>query len=67
MYVRIKPKAKPGVPMVRLGSVVVLNSGGPRMTVAEVSEDGKRVLCRWQDGGATSGASFPVECVRKVD
>ena len=32
-----------------LGDVVILNSGGPRMTVVEVSEGGGAISCTWMN------------------
>lgn len=44
---------------------VVLNSGGPVMTVTET--DANAVVCEWWDGDKRYGQSFPRATVRKID
>lgn len=44
-----------------LGTIVVLNSGGPRMTIVETKED--QVRCEWQDEGKTQSRWFLLECI----
>ena len=39
------------------GDVVVLKSGGPTMTVANVRQDGK-VVCEWFDDNKPQGRAF---------
>ncbi|WP_137044806.1 YodC family protein [Pseudolabrys sp. FHR47] len=51
----------------KVGDVVQLNSGGPRMTVLGngVNENGKPVVgCSWFDGVSHCHAVFPEESVR---
>lgn len=56
----------------KLGDVVMLNSGGPRMTVTETPDsDDDEVYCLWfckSDEGdyMTGDASFPPECLAYV-
>lgn len=49
-------------------SVVMLNSGGPTMTVTAVSEDGDSVECLWfgYDQEIYS-KDFPIEALTTVD
>lgn len=49
---------------VKIGDVVVLNSGGPKMTVVKSHEDGT-FLCVWMIGGtAQNHGWFPPEALR---
>ncbi|PHV13791.1 hypothetical protein CSQ90_26540 [Janthinobacterium sp. BJB303] len=49
------------------GTQVVLNSGGPVMTVIGMTYDGKAVACAWHVDGLAMGDSFPMECLRRCD
>ena len=51
--------------MARQGDIVVLKSGGPRMTVTSRGADDKGfVFCRWFDeGGQLQGNKFPIEAL----
>lgn len=49
------------------GEVVVLNSGGPHMTVIDVIDDTDEVIVAFADGeGSVELLGFPSACVRKV-
>ncbi len=47
------------------GDFVVLNSGGPLMSI-EGELEGGLVLCRWNDGGETRQATFRPECLSRL-
>ena len=49
------------------GTQVVLNSGGPVMTVIGMTYDGKAVACAWHVDGLAMGDSFPMECLLRCD
>ncbi len=47
----------------KLGDVVQLNSGGPKMTVSHVDE--RQAVCRFFDGqGELDNSTFPIECLK---
>jgi uncharacterized protein YodC (DUF2158 family) len=48
----------------QIGDVVVLKSGGPAMTVADLTEDGG-VICIWFDGKEQRRAVFPAATLEK--
>lgn len=49
---------------IEVGSVVQLKSGGPSMTVADISNLAS-VRCSWFDGGHTvQGAYFPINALK---
>lgn len=41
------------------GDVVVLKSGGPRMTIEEINDDA--ALCQWFDGTKAQRERFPLK------
>ncbi len=45
---------------VKVGDAVVLNSGGPSMTVTEVYDNGINCECVWFDEGQLHTTVFPV-------
>jgi uncharacterized protein YodC (DUF2158 family) len=47
------------------GDVVRLNSGGPDMTVLEVSGD--TAVCKWHDGNEFTSATFRIVCLTPVE
>jgi uncharacterized protein YodC (DUF2158 family) len=47
------------------GDVVVLNSGGPNMTVKWV--EGTECYCEWFDGKKVVGSNFDLPQLRKAD
>jgi uncharacterized protein YodC (DUF2158 family) len=47
----------------RLGSIVVLKSGGPDMTVASIGEDG--VICVWFEGKRCTRKTFEPETLSR--
>ena len=49
------------------GTQVVLNSGGPVMTVIGMTYDGKAVACTWHIDGLAMGDLFPMECLLRCD
>lgn len=49
----------------KAGDVVVLNSGGPNMTVTKVESD--VVTCQWFDGKKLCTEEFPATSLTKPD
>lgn len=49
----------------QIGDTVMLNSGGPIMTVKEITDAGKEVRCIWFNNGIISSAFFPNASVKK--
>ena len=49
------------------GDVVRLKSGGPKMTVEDVSSDGDEVSCAWFNQDAQRGGLFRQEMLEGVD
>ena len=50
-----------------VGEVVVLNSGGPLMTIQEILAHGCTVRCIWiNDRCAADVHDFPIACVAKL-
>jgi uncharacterized protein YodC (DUF2158 family) len=57
--------AAPGADGKVIGAMVVLNSGGPAMTV--IGEQARHVQCAWfREDGTSDTAVFPRACVRLV-
>jgi uncharacterized protein YodC (DUF2158 family) len=51
---------------IKEGDVVVLESGGPSMTVISI-ESGGYLLCKWFDeAGKVSSQTFPASALRKI-
>lgn len=55
---------------IKLGDVVVLKSGGPRMTVSEIIRGGveRRALCEWYDptDRTFEAGDFPLVALEKA-
>jgi uncharacterized protein YodC (DUF2158 family) len=54
----------------RIGDVVQLKSGGPKMTVEQIGDQGERRLmirCGWFEGDARKHGSFPPAALKKAD
>ena len=52
-------------PRLRIGDVVALNSGGPRMLVVDVTGDG--VTAAWYDSeGIVQENSLPIQCFHRL-
>lgn len=49
----------------KAGDVVVLKSGGPRMTVQGEGDFEGQVLCQWFDKGEVKTGSFPAASLVK--
>ena len=57
---------QPLEPVLRMGDIVRLNSGGPRMMVIDVDEDGA-ITAAWRDSNQQCHeVSFPRMCVHRV-
>jgi uncharacterized protein YodC (DUF2158 family) len=52
-------------PGLTIGDIVMLNSGGPRMMIVDILDDG-RVVAAWRDGDAVVEHSFPRLGVHRV-
>jgi len=50
-----------------VGDVVVLNSGGPAMTVTGVTEEGRWVEVEWVYEGLRQSSHFPPICLRQLN
>lgn len=48
---------------VKVGGIVILNSGGPAMTIYKI--EGETVFVTWITDQGVEKANFPVVCVRK--
>ncbi|MCK5485320.1 MAG: DUF2158 domain-containing protein [Desulfobacterales bacterium] len=48
------------------GDIVQLKSGGPKMTIQEVTER-NRIICQWFKGASLEWATFPLTSLIKVD
>lgn len=51
-------------PMFCVGSIVMLNSGGPLMLIVDVDDD--RFTCAWRNRGEIAEAIFPRVCIHRV-
>jgi uncharacterized protein YodC (DUF2158 family) len=51
----------------KLGDVVQLKSGGPRMTVDRVDDDGRLIHCCWFEGATRKTDVFEIFALRLVD
>ena len=51
------------MPGVKVGDVVQLKSGGPRMTVVSTESNPAGVLCAWFDEAETKSSRFPPEAL----
>ncbi len=49
-----------------IGDIVVLNSGGPDMTVVCVYHDTDEVFCKWSSNGGTTYATFHARTIRPI-
>jgi len=49
-----------------IGDVVVLRSGGPKMTVHGLVSDGD-VVCQWFESNEVHEENFPKEALKKVE
>jgi uncharacterized protein YodC (DUF2158 family) len=51
------------MPDLRVGDVVQLKSGGPKMTVASTKSNAAGILCTWFDGNEVKSSRFPAEAL----
>ena len=49
----------------KIGQVVQLRSGGPKMTIHSLVSDGD-VVCQWFEGNEVHERNFPDEVLKKV-
>lgn len=55
---------RPSDPPIGIGSMVILNSGGPEMLVVDV--DGDKLTCSWMNGGVAHETVLPEPTVHHV-
>ena len=60
----IREAPPPDVPPLTIGDRCMLNSGGPVMTVVDLSDIG--ITASWRSGEAVDESDFPRACVRRV-
>lgn len=50
----------------KVGDVVQLNSGGPKMTITYISEilEETAAMCEWYGNNGIQADKFPVECIK---
>lgn len=51
----------------KVGDVVQLKSGGPKMTVCKADEENKSYRCCWFNGKKVERADFPLEVLENLD
>jgi uncharacterized protein YodC (DUF2158 family) len=54
---------------IRVGDVVQLKSGGPKMTVTTLDQRGNRVvaICTWFEGAKHTHGTFALEALQAVE
>ena len=54
---------------IAVGDLVMLNSGGPRLTVQSIDErpDDVEAICQWFAGKQLQSARIPIACLRHVE
>lgn len=50
---------------IKIGSIVILNSGGPEMTVVEILEE--EIVCTWFEKGKQKFGRFPKEAIKSIE
>jgi len=55
------------VDQIKDGDVVALKSGGPKMTVSRLEDNGTMAVCAWFDGNKRDFGTFPVTSLVKVN
>ena len=50
----------------KIGDVVQLQSGGPKMTVANTKSNPAGILCTWFDGSEVKSSRFPQEALQSA-
>lgn len=50
-------------PALKPGDVVMLNSGGPRMSLSHITGDGDSAMCIWVNDGGIDRAAIPIACL----
>jgi uncharacterized protein YodC (DUF2158 family) len=54
-------------PALKVGDVVILNSGGPNMTISHIFDYAvPNAVCRWIADGKEQRAEFPLPCLTKA-
>ncbi len=51
------------MPGLKVGDVVQLKSGGPKMTIASTKSNAAGVLCTWFDGNEVKSSRFPADAL----
>ena len=54
------------MPESKVGDVVRLKSGGPRMTIANTASNPAGILCTWFDQAEVKSSRFPPEALEPV-
>jgi uncharacterized protein YodC (DUF2158 family) len=53
-------------PELTVGDVVILNSGGPQMTITFIRNYCNNATCKWINNEKQQQAEFPLACLTKV-
>ena len=51
------------MPGLKVGDVVQLKSGGPKMTVASTKSNAAGILCTWFDAAEVKSSRFPADAL----
>jgi uncharacterized protein YodC (DUF2158 family) len=51
----------------KVGDIVQLKSGGPKMTVQDADQEGTGIWCQWFAGSKLERGHFPKDSVIKID
>ena len=54
------------MPELKVGDVVQLKSGGPKMTIANTKANPAGILCTWFDAAEVKSSRFPAEALQQA-